>query len=160
MKNIDSGDILNAVDEGTGKVPVQGDPDFVGPLTSKDFGRLEIIPGNEPFSQSELNAARYMAEQGHDVVLRPPVGTRADGGTSDLLVNGINYDVYTPKTSNVSRIVGGIARKNSQTTGVVLDLSETTATAADFENVLNRVQGIIESGGKQVNITDVVIMPK
>ena len=144
---------------GSGKTPVQGDSDFVGPLTSKNFGRLEIISGKEPFSQSELNAARYMAEQGHDVVLRPPVGTRVDGGTSDLLVNGINYDVYTPKTSNVSRIVGGIAGKNSQTTGVVLDLSQTTVTADDLTNVLQRVQGSVKAGGKEVNITDIVIMP-
>jgi len=148
------------IGEGTGEPPVQGDPDFIGPLTSKDFGRLEIISGKEPFSQTEINAARYMAEQGHDVVLRPPVGTRLDGGTSDLLVNGINYDVYTPKTSNVSRIVGGIASKNSQTTGVVLDLSQTSATADDFANVLQRVQGSIRAGGKEVNITDIVIMPK
>lgn len=132
----------------------------MGPLSSKDFGRLEIIPGNEPFSQSELNAARYMAEQGYDVLLRPPTGTRLDGGTSDLLVNGINYDVYTPKTSNISRIIGGIASKNSQTTGVVLDLSQTTVTADDLANVLQRVQGSIKAGGKQVNITDIVIMPK
>lgn len=70
------------ITEGAAKTPVQGDPDFVGPLTSENFGRLEIISGTEPFSQSELNAARFMAEQGYDVVLRSLVGTRLDGSTS------------------------------------------------------------------------------
>ena len=85
-----------------------------------------------------------MADLGNDVVLRPPEGTRADGGTSDLLVNGINYDVYTPTTTNPSAIIRAITKKNTQTTGVVLDLSSTTVTEEQLGNILARVKGAIE----------------
>jgi hypothetical protein len=122
-------------------------------------GKLTIEAGGT-FSQSEINAAKYMQSLGNNVELRMPVGTRAGGGTSDLLVNGINYDVYTPTTSNVSRIIGSMAGKNSQTTGIVLDLSQTSVTAGDLGNALTRVQGSIKAGGTVPNITDIVIMPK
>lgn len=82
----------------------------MGPLPTANYGRLDIINGGV-YSQSEVNAARYMAGRGDDVVLRPPVGTRAEGGTSDLLVNGINYDVYTPTTGNPSAIIRQISKK-------------------------------------------------
>ncbi|MMZ62063.1 hypothetical protein D1872_242490 [compost metagenome] len=111
------------------------------------------------FSDSELRAANYMYEQGNQVVLRHPVGTRADGGTSDLLVNGVRYDVYTPTTSNLNRIISSMAGKNSQTTGIVLDLSQTPVTTEQLGNALQRVRGIVEAGGKTPNITDIVIMP-
>lgn len=94
------------------------------------------------------------------MVLRPPVGTRADGGTSDLLVNGINYDVYTPTTNNPSAIIRAITKKNTQTTGVVLDLSSTTVTVDDLGNILARVRGAIEKNGGTCNINDIVVMPK
>lgn len=63
---------------------------------------------------------------------------------SDLLVNGVPYDVYTPTTGNLDRIVGAIASKGSQVNGggVVLDLSKSPLTAADVGNLLPRVQGI------------------
>lgn len=101
-----------------------------------------------------------MADQGNDVVLRPPVGTRAGGGTSDLLVNGVNYDVYTPKTNNPSAIIRAITKKNTQTTGVVLDLSETTVSVDDLGNILARVKGAIEKNGGVCNINDIIVMPK
>ena len=107
-----------------------------------------------------MNAANYMYEQGNQVVLRPPVGTRAGGETSDLLVNGVNYDVFTPETSNVSNIISKMGKKNSQTTGIVLDLSKSGATPEQFSNALARVRGAIESQGKVCNINDIVILPK
>lgn len=122
-------------------------------------GKLTIIDGGN-YSTSEINAAQYMANLGNDVVLRPPVGTRADGGTSDLLVNGINYDVYTPTTNNPSAIIRAITKKNTQTTGVVLDLSSTTVTVDDLGNILARVRGAIEKNGGTCNINDIVVMPK
>jgi len=122
-------------------------------------GSLEIIEGGE-YSVSEINAAKYMAEQGNKVTLRPPSGTRAEGGTSDLVVNGVNYDVYTPTTSSAKRIIGAMAEKNSQTTGIVLDLSKTSVTAEELGNVLARVRGVVKAGNKEPNITDIVIMPK
>ena len=122
-------------------------------------GKLTIIDGGE-YSASEIDAAHYMADLGNDVVLRPPVGTRANGQTSDLLVNGINYDVYTPITTNPSSIIRAITKKNTQTVGVVLDLSKTTVTVDDLGNILARVKGAIEKTGGTCNIKDIVVMPK
>ena len=48
-----------------------------------------------------------------------------------------------------------MAKKNSQTTGIVLDLSKTEVTSSQLGNALQRVQG---TGAK--NIKDIVIMPK
>ena len=121
-------------------------------------GKLTIGAGK--FSASERAAAQHMADLGNDVVLRSPIGERSAGGTSDLLVNGIPYDVYTPVTNSPSRIIGGIAEKNSQAVGVILDLSKTSVTADDLGNILNRVQGAIKAGGKTPNITDVVVLKK
>ena len=122
-------------------------------------GKLTIIESGN-YSTSEINAAKYMASQGYDVVLRPPKGTRRDGGTSDLLVNGINYDIYTPITNNPSSIIRAITKKNTQTLGVVLDLSNTSVTVDDLGNILARVKGAIESKGAACNINDIIVMPK
>lgn len=43
-----------------------------------------------------------------------------------------------------SAIIRALTKKNTQTTGVVLDLSETTVTADDLGNILARVRGAIE----------------
>ncbi|WP_423735448.1 RHS repeat-associated core domain-containing protein [Chitinophaga caseinilytica] len=125
------------------------------------FGSFRIEKG-EKFSQSEINAARYVHSLGNrDVYLRKPVGTRAGGETSDLVVNGVNYDVMTPITDKPGNIIKAMAKKNSQTTGIVLDLSRTTVTAKELGNVLRRVQGAIETNkDKTVNIKDIIIMPK
>ena len=122
-------------------------------------GSLTIMEGGN-YSTSEVNAAKYMADLENDVVLRPPVGTRAGGGTSDLLVNGISYDVYTPTTDNPSAIIRAITKKNTQTIGIVLDLSNTTVTVDDLGNILSRVTGAIEKNGATCNINNIVVMPK
>lgn len=112
-----------------------------GAVASRSLrGALEIVEGGI-YLESELNAAKAMAERGHQVVLRPATGTRASGATSDLLVNGVPYDVYTPTTSNPDRIISAVAKKNSQAQGVVLDLSKTTVTAEQLGNVMARVRG-------------------
>ncbi|MEO5726951.1 MAG: RHS repeat-associated core domain-containing protein [Byssovorax sp.] len=120
--------------------------------TTAAGGTLHVVEGGE-YSASELNAARFMSERGNDVVLRPPVGTRAEGGTSDLLVNGMRYDVYTPMTANPARIISAIAKKNGQAEGIVLDLSASSVTRDQLGNVVTRVHG---AGAK--NIKDVIIM--
>jgi hypothetical protein len=127
---------------------------FVPSVEAMRSGRLTIEPGGK-FSQSEINAANYMKGLGNDVILRSPQGTRAEGKTSDLLVNGVNYDVYTPESASPDRIISSMAKKNSQTTGIVLDLSKTSVTVEQLGNVLKRVQG---TGAK--NIKDIVVMPK
>lgn len=77
-----------------------------------------------------------------------------------MLVNGINYDVYTPVTSNPSAIIRAITKKNTQTVGIVLDLSNTTVMVEDLGNILERVKGAIEKSGGTCNINDIVVMPK
>ena len=129
-----------------------------GSESGTSTGKLTILDGD--YSTSEINAAQYVADLGNEVVLRPPVGTRAGGQTSDLLVNGVNYDVYTPTTNNPFAIIRAITKKNTQTTGVVLDLSHTTVTADDLGNILPRVKGAIETNGGVCNINDIIIMPK
>ncbi|MNI56628.1 hypothetical protein D3C87_1015560 [compost metagenome] len=144
---------------GLGKSLVKAVSKGVASLFAKSAGSLVIEEGGR-FTASEISAAKYMQQQGNNVILRNPVGTRAGGGTSDLLVNGVNYDVYTPTTSNVSRIISAMASKNSQTTGIVLDLSKTSVTAEQLGNALARVRGSISAGGKIPNISDIVILPK
>ena len=78
---------------------------------------------------------------------------RAGGGTSDLLVNGVSFDVYTPITVNPNRIVSAIASKNSQAQGIILDLRNTTVTAEQLANILQRVQG-----AGATNIKNIVIV--
>lgn len=106
-------------------------------------------------SVSEFRAAEHMASIGHNVELRDPVGTRAGGGTSDLLVDGVPYDVYTPTSANPNRIISAIAKKNDQATGIVVDLSNSPVTREQLGDVLARV-----NGAGATNITDIVIIGK
>jgi RHS repeat-associated protein len=121
-------------------------------IASNNTGTLVVEPGE--YSSSELNSAKYLYEQGYNVRLRQPIGTRAGGGTSDLLVNGKRYDVYTPTSSNPNRIIGGIADKNSQAVGIILDLSKTSVTAEQLGNILLRVRN-----AGATNIIDIMILP-
>jgi hypothetical protein len=108
----------------------------------------------------ERAAAEHVAslknEPGDTVELRDPEGQRLqDGNTSDLLVNGKTYDIYSPKTSNVGRIVGAIASKANQARGIVLHLANTTLTEGDMPNLLGRVNGALR--GRSANIIEDII---
>lgn len=121
-------------------------------IPTQKTGSLIIEQGGK-FSESEKRAAQYMSNLGNNVTLRVPKGTRADGCTSDLLVNGINYDVYTPITKNPSRIISAIAAKKDQATGIILDLSQTSVTIEQLGNIKARLLG------KGVtNITDIIVL--
>lgn len=113
------------------------------------LGRLSIEGSR--FSASELGAAELLAERGYDVVLREATGPDR---MSDLLLDGVQYDVYTPETGNISRLVGAIADKGSQVRGggVVLDLSSSPLTSADVGNLLARVRGVTEK------VTDIIVI--
>jgi hypothetical protein len=115
---------------------------------------LPLITAANP-SQSEVTAAMELADRGSDVVLRDPIGTRAGGLTSDLLVNGEPWDVYTPTTGNVSRIVSAVASKGSQVQGggVIIDLSQTSVTADQLANIQARIAG---TGAR---IGQILVMP-
>ena len=113
-------------------------------------GGLQIV--GEGFSASERAVAQQLASQGRNVVLRQ--ADSAAGRTSDLLLDGIPYDVYTPTTGNIDRIVSSIASKGSQVRGggVVLDLSKSPLTPSDVGNILPRVQGVSSQ------ISDVIVL--
>jgi hypothetical protein len=106
----------------------------------------------EGFTPSELNAAHVLAGEGNDVVLRTATGV---GRTSDLLVNGEQWDVYTPESgTSVKNILNYAAQKWTQVDGggVFIDLSNASYSDADFGNALNRVNGFINSwGGTPLN---------
>jgi filamentous hemagglutinin len=112
-------------------------------------GSLKITAKNP--SASEIRAAEHMKNQGKKVVLRDPIDGGAQGRTSDLLVNRVPYDVYTPKTGNPNRIVSAIRSKNSQASGIILDLSESSVNLHDLGNLLDRVRG-----AGATNITDII----
>jgi len=124
-------------------------------------GSLTILPHLDEgtYSADELAAAYYVAGiySGTDdkVILRPATGK---GKTSDLVVNGKTYDIYTPKTNDVGSIVSTILRKNSQTTGIVLNLSRTSVTRSDLGNLMYRVIRAAEVQGVTLNIDDVIVM--
>jgi hypothetical protein len=81
------------------------------------------------YTDSEIDAAVYMARRGNDVTLRPPTGI---GRTSDLLVNGVPYDVYTPTSANANNIFDNMIKKNNQAEGLFVDLRYTTITPEDL----------------------------
>ncbi len=116
-------------------------------------GKLKIT-AKAP-SVSEKRAAEYMKNRGHKVELRDAVGTRAQGKTSDLVVDGKNYDVYTPKTGSQNRIISEAAKKNSQAEGLVIDLSNTDVKVEQLGDVLKRVRG-----AGATNIKDIIIISK
>lgn len=149
---------------GAGPLPSAGVQDNVLPTTTGSRtavtlggpqARLGSSQSALDFSASERMAAQYMADLGNEVLLRAPVGTRAGGGTSDLLVNGVAYDVYTPTTSNPNRIVSAIASKNTQATGIVLDLTNSSVTPEQLRSILQRVRG-----AGATNITDIKIIKR
>ena len=115
-------------------------------------GTLTIVEGGA-YSPQELSVAHLLAQRGYQVVLRPPIGTRVGGETSDLLLDGHGYDIYTPTTVNPNRIISAIAKKNAQAEGVVLDLSATSVTLSQLGNVLERVRG-----AGATNIRDVIVL--
>ncbi|MET9362330.1 RHS repeat-associated core domain-containing protein [Streptomyces sp. NPDC006632] len=109
-------------------------------------------------SASEVSAAEHMASLGKKVELRDPVGTRAGGQTSDLLVDGVPWDVYSPTTTNPKAILTKVAKKHSQVHGggVIVDLSGTGLSASQFDGALVRVNGLIRSWGKDDFISEVL----
>ena len=139
----------NIVGGGKSKMPKTGNG--AGASAAGKKGKLNITAKTP--SASETRAAEYMKNKGHKVELRDPVGTRSDGKTSDLVVDGKNYDVYTPKSSNPNRIISEAAKKNSQAEGLVIDLSRTDVTTEQLGNVLKRIQG-----AGATNINDIIII--
>lgn len=78
----------------------------------------------------------------------------AAGPTSDLLLDGIPYDVYTPRTGSVDSIVRAVAGKGYQVQGggVVVDLSMSPLTKEQLGNIQLRVQLLTS------RVSDVIVM--
>ncbi len=114
------------------------------------------------YSQDELDAANYVAsiknDPGDSVILRDPGSNRDPytGDSSDLVVNGENYDIITPRTNNINRIIDAVSKKNDQAVGIVINLKYTSVTEEDLSNILNRVRGAVTKNGGTMNIQDVI----
>lgn len=96
----------------------------------------------------EKDAGKYVATSKPDatVIQRDPPGEGAlrkrdayVGNTSDLTVDGVNYDITSPEPgTSVAQTLSAAAGKYTQARGIVINLSRTSLTAADFgDNVLN-----------------------
>lgn len=158
--------------DGQGPLSEPGDPEGMGTVSEDPAavrgpdptsnGGPSPAPGDvtitaqEP-SASEVAGAEHMASLGHSVELRDPVGTRAEGYTSDLTVDGVRWDVYSPTNTNARSILSRIASKYSQVHGggVVVDLSGTGLVPDDFGDALARVNGLIRSWGKEPPISGI-----
>lgn len=117
--------------------------------------------GKEGFKPIEINAAQVMTWRGYDVILRTPVGTRADGGTCDLFLNGVRSEIYTPTTSNHNAIISTLFGKNSQLPGggsVVLDLRLSNASSKDLGDIMKRLQNAARKKNIVLNIREVHII--
>ena len=119
-------------------------------VVATEAGTLTM--SGQGFSASEQRVAQLLADGGENVVLREATGV---GRTSDLLVNGVPYDVYTPTTGNIDRIVSAVASKGSQVQGggIIIDLSQSPLTVAQLGNILPRVQGVTSQ------ISDIRVVP-
>ena len=122
-------------------------------------GSLTIEPNDgQPYTADEIAAAKYVASiydnPDDSVILRPATG---QGRTSDLMVNGKSYDIYTPQTNSVRSIMNAILKKNDQATGIVLNLSNTTVTRGDLVNLMVRMLRAQQAVGKTLNIDDIII---
>ncbi|WP_164910647.1 hypothetical protein [Mycobacteroides franklinii] len=93
------------------------------------------------FSDSEVAVANLLKEQGHSVVLR--AADPAAGRMSDLLVDGMRWDVFTPVASSVNALPRAIAKKAGQAPTVIVDLRNTSITIEEAKagNIPARVRG-------------------
>ena len=110
------------------------------PRVNSSKGSLKIT-AKKP-SVSEKRAANHLASKGYNVELRDPSGARSKyGSTSDIVANGESWDVYTPRTSNPTRILGGMEKRHNQCQNIIVDLSETTVKVNQLGDVSARLKG-------------------
>jgi RHS repeat-associated protein len=128
-------------------------------------GTLRIEdPGNQPYSEEELATARFAARNifhgPHDsVVLRSASGTRsATGATSDLVINGRTFDIYSPETNNVDSIYRVVRNKNSQATGIMLNLTNTSVDGGQVSKFMARLVSRTAKDGVPLNILDISVI--
>lgn len=111
--------------------------------------------GGDTAAAAEIQAAKALRAEGFNVHFQTAAGDVGVRGvrTSDFLVGGsrgtgiggVPFDVFSPTTSNVSRLVGQLAKKPAQADRFVLDLSRTLVQPSELANVetrINRIPGI------------------
>ena len=115
----------------------------------------------------ERNASerRHEWESLSDVLRSVTQGaSRASGETSDLLVNGKPYDVYTPTSSRIENILDNMIAKGDQVRGggLVIDLSKTSVTQADIARfAASKGETILSAVQKGASgIMNIVFLPK
>ena len=64
------------------------------------------------------------------------------GGARGTGAGGVPFEVFSPTTSNVSRLVGQLAKKLVQADRFVLDLSRTSMRPSELANVMTRINNI------------------
>jgi RHS repeat-associated protein len=136
-----------------------GGPSAPGP------GRLELQTDYEGgfalrFSKVELKAAMWRAAEGKNVTLREaPKGASRGAGTSDLVVEGVQEDIYTPTSTNPRSIAASVADKGNQASSVLVDLSRTTVTREQLGGDAGLLSLVRAQFGKPVeNINEVHII--
>ena len=64
------------------------------------------------------------------------------GGARGTGAEGVPFEVFSPATSNVSRVVGQFAKKLVQADRFVLVLSRTAVRPSELANVMRRINNI------------------
>ena len=64
------------------------------------------------------------------------------GGTRGTGAGGVPFEVFSPATNNVSRVVGQLAKKLAQADRFVLELGRTAVRPSELANVLRRINNI------------------
>ena len=107
-------------------------------------GTLKLEGGTmDDFPQNEIESAEWARDQGLDVTLRKPIGSRSGGGTTDTTINSQLWDIYTPeRTTSVEGIVAGMAAKAGKGSqvgrgGVLVNLNESRFTPAQIQQHLH-----------------------
>jgi hypothetical protein len=102
-------------------------------IAAKVYGKGEIQRVAKKASQDEKNAADILEAAGYRGILRDPGSNRHPdtGDSSDLVLDGqdgrcVLYDIYTPVSSSATNVYYGIAAKNDQARGIVVDLRNTS----------------------------------
>jgi hypothetical protein len=108
--------------------------------------------GGDTAAVAEIEAAKALRAAGLHVHFQMAARDTGVQGvrTSDFLVGGargtgaggVPFEVFSPATSNVSRVVGQLAKKLAQADRFVLELSRTVVGPSELANVLMRINNI------------------
>lgn len=134
-------DGIGRINDGLGKAFSEAEENSASGSSSSG----EFVNDAEKATADEIYAAKKVASQGNRVVLRdpPPDGGTRGLNTSDVLINGVQGDIYSPSSGNMDRISGAISKKRNQVDGgyVILNLknSPVDAGSVDVGNLLNRI---------------------